>query len=209
MPFKLKLIMVVWVLLLTAIVLTPSCRGAVPAQALQHRADLTRTARAIWGLDAPVAVFAAQIHQESGWRADARSPVGAQGMAQFMPATAAWISGLYPALGANAPYNPGWAMRALVTYDQWHYQRLRAADPCQRWAMALSAYNGGLGWVQRDQRLAASRGLDAATWFGQVERVNAGRSAAAWRENRDYPRRILLQHQPHYVAAGWGAGVCL
>ncbi|MDO8732519.1 MAG: lytic transglycosylase domain-containing protein [Actinomycetota bacterium] len=33
----------------------------------------------------PVEVFAAQIAAESGWDATARSPAGAQGIAQFMP----------------------------------------------------------------------------------------------------------------------------
>ncbi|WZB64465.1 lytic transglycosylase domain-containing protein [Achromobacter xylosoxidans] len=47
-------------------------------------------------MDAPVSTFAAQIHQESAWRPGAVSAVGAQGMAQFMPATSSWIAGLSP-----------------------------------------------------------------------------------------------------------------
>ena len=176
----------------------------VPRDALRYQRDLTRHARAVWGLDAPVATFAAQIHQESRWRADARSPVGAQGIAQFMPATASWISGVYR-WGEAQPYNPGWAMRALVTYDRWLWDRVRAAEHCSRMAMSLSAYNGGLGWVYRDQKLAASRALNPAVWFGQVEKVNAGRSAANIAENRSYPRLILLKWQPVY--AGWGKAV--
>ena len=46
-------------------------RAQVPQAAQQHRALLVRTAHAAWGLDAPVAVFAAQVHQESAWRPDA------------------------------------------------------------------------------------------------------------------------------------------
>ncbi|WP_238913793.1 transglycosylase SLT domain-containing protein [Achromobacter insolitus] len=177
-----------------------------PRTALAYRADLIRAARAVWGLDAPIAVFAAQVHQESGWRPHAVSAVGAQGMAQFMPATSSWISDLYPDLAANTPFNPSWALRALVTYDHWIYARVKAADACQRMAMTLSAYNGGLGWISRDARLASSKGLDPLIWFGSVETVNAGRSAANWRENRDYPRRILHLHQPRY--ASWGPGAC-
>ncbi|VFR34660.1 Phage lysin [plant metagenome] len=127
-------------------------------------------------------------------------------MAQFMPATSEWIAGLYPDLAERAPFSPSWSIRALVTYDQWLWARVSAADGCQRMAMVLSAYNGGLGWIARDQRLARARGLDAAIWFGAVETVNAGRSAANWRENRDYPRRILYTHQARYTA--WGPGVC-
>lgn len=180
----------------------------IPQVAQTYRAELVRNARAIWGLNAPVATFAAQVHQESAWKPGAISRVGAQGLAQFMPGTSQWIAGLYPALAANEPFNPSWSLRALVQYDAWIHARVAAATPCDRMAMVLSGYNGGLGWVQRDKSLAARQGLDAQTWWAAVETVNAGRSAANWRENRDYPRRILLRLEPIYVAAGWGPGSC-
>ncbi|CVC81967.1 transglycosylase SLT domain-containing protein [Serratia marcescens] len=183
--------------------------AAIPEDARQYQRELTRNARVVWGLDAPVATFAGQIHQESTWRATAKSPVGALGLAQFMPATAGWIAGIYPkSLGDNQPLNPAWAMRALVIYDRWHYDRITAASECDRWAYVLSAYNGGLGWVQRDRKLAASRRLDAGRYWNVVENVNAGRSAANFRENRGYPVRIIYAWQPLYERAGWGAGVC-
>ena len=50
-------------------------------------------------------------------------------------------------------------------------------------------------------------GLDAARWFGAVATVNAGRSAAAWKENRNYPRIILQERQYAYIKAGWGPGI--
>ncbi len=65
-------------LLLIALLAVPVW-GQIPAQANIYRARLTREARAAWGLEAPVALFAAQVHQESGWREDARSSVGALG----------------------------------------------------------------------------------------------------------------------------------
>jgi len=180
----------------------------IPQNALRYRAELIRNARSVWGLDAPVTTFAAQVHQESGWRANAKSPVGAQGMAQFMPATGAWIAKLFPELAANEPYNPSWALRALVTYDRYLWDRLEAVSACDHMAMTLSAYNGGLGWVRRDGRLAASQGLAANIWWDNVETVNAGRTAANWRENRGYPRRILRKLSPLYAQAGFGGGIC-
>ena len=180
----------------------------LPRDAVRYQRDLIRQARQVWGINAPVATFAAQIHQESRWRSDAVSQVGALGMAQFMPATARWISGAYPALAEGQPTHPVWAMRALVTYDRHLWERIQAAGQCERMAMVLSGYNGGLGWVWRDQKLAAARGADPSRWFDQVERFNAGRSAAAIRENRGYPRLILRTHEPRYVAAGWGLGSC-
>ncbi|MBN3132660.1 transglycosylase SLT domain-containing protein [Pectobacterium brasiliense] len=176
------------------------------AAAQQYRSDLIRNARLDWGLNAPVADFAAQLHQESGWNPRAVSPVGAQGLAQFMPATSAWISDIMPELKANQPFNPAWSIRALTRYDRWIWQRVTAADDCQRMAMTLSGYNGGLGWVQRDQKLAAQHGLNRQRWFGHVATVNAGRSAANWHENRHYPQRILQELAPRYLT--WGGRSC-
>jgi soluble lytic murein transglycosylase-like protein len=182
--------------------------GPIPADAQRWRSQLVRNARLEWGLDAPTSTFAAQVHQESGWRADARSPVGASGMAQFMPATASWISGAYRRLGPEDPTNPVWALRALVVYDRHLWERAQAATGCERMAKTLSGYNGGAKWVARDEVLARQRGLDPGRWFGHVEAVNSGRHAAAWRENRGYPRRILRELEPRYLAAGWGGGSC-
>lgn len=187
----------------------PAYAASIPRDAEQYRRTLVRAAHAEWGLDAPIATLAAQVHQESTWRANARSQVGAQGLAQFMPTTSAWMAQLYPnTLGANQPLNPGWALRALVTYDRWLSQRIQARGPCEKWAFVLSAYNGGLGWVQKDTRQASAKGADKLAWFDSVERHNAGRSTANFRENRNYPRAILLRWEPLYAAAGWGAGVC-
>lgn len=164
---------------------------AIPREAQQYRRDLTRNARMIWGLDAPVATFAAQIHQESAWRPDARSPY-AHGLAQFTPATADWIGGLDPALAGADTGNPVWALRALVRYDAWLYARVpTASNACERMALALRAYNGGLGWLQKEAR--TGRPCDAF------------RSAANCRENLAYPRLILTRWQPLY--ASWGPGV--
>jgi soluble lytic murein transglycosylase-like protein len=191
--------------LVLALMLVPVLALAdISREAQRHQRELTRNARAVWGMSAPVAVFAAQIHQESRWHADAQSTVGAQGVAQFMPQTAMWISGAYK-LGEPQPYNTGWALRALVTYDRYLWQRVTAASPCDRMAMTLSAYNGGLGWVYRDQELAAKKGADRSRWFGSIEKFNAGRSADNFAQNRDYPQVILLKWQPIYV--GWGGNI--
>lgn len=183
----------------------PAWAQPVPSAAIPYQRDLIRTARASgWGLTAPIDTFASQIHQESGWNPNARSAY-AGGLAQFTPDSAAWIAGAYlKDAGAAQPFNPAWAMRALVTYDYLLYQEFPAVTPCDQWAFALSAYNGGAGWVDRDKRLAAAHGADASRWWGNVE-LYSQRSAAAITENRSYPKRILLQIQPIYAL--WGAGV--
>ncbi|WP_297012897.1 transglycosylase SLT domain-containing protein [Thalassospira sp.] len=182
----------------------------VPATADQYRRELTRVVQQEWGLDGSVAVHAAQIHQESGWRAHVDSPVGAQGLAQFMPTTADWIAEIYPDLGAAAPYSPVWAIRAMVRYDRHILDRLTpwrspVLAACDAWAFTLSGYNGGPGWVSRDRRLAQNAGADADVWWGNVEHFS-NRASWAMRENRHYPRRILLELVPIYIDAGWPGG---
>lgn len=191
------------------LVLTSPARGsAIPSAANAYQRELTRVVQQEWGLPAPVSIHAGQIHQESGWRAGVDSPVGAQGLSQFMPSTSAWIAELYPDLGQAAPYSPGWAMRAQARYNRWHWARITALDDCQHWAMTLSAYSGGLGWVYRDQRLAKAAGDNPAVWFESVEWYT-DRADWAERENRHYVRRILLDLTQRYHRAGWqGAPPC-
>jgi len=177
----------------------------IPRAAEQHRATLIRTAHAVWGLDAPIAVFAGQIHAESRWNPNAKSQAGAQGLAQFMPATAAWLPTVAPDTGEPMPYNPGWAIRALVTYDLWLWKRTRADSDYERMAFTLSKYNGGETRLKREMRMAEANGYSPGRWFGHVEHFNAGRSAANKRENREYPRKILQDFQWRYADAGWGA----
>ena len=192
------------VLVCALLALALPVQAQVPQAAQQYRALLVRTAHAVWGLDAPVAVFAAQILQESAWNAQAISRVGAQGLAQFMPATATWIAGVDPALAARQPFSPAWALRALVTYDRWLYERTPARyAPKDRMWVALRGYNGGLGHWQAE---AAASGAARPTRV-QVDAAcgRAKRAPVHCRENLDYPHRILVVIQPRYAA--WGPGL--
>ncbi|MBU1352114.1 MAG: transglycosylase SLT domain-containing protein [Gammaproteobacteria bacterium] len=194
----------VWLGVAALAVATSCAQAQVPQAAQQHRALLTRTAHAVWGLDAPIAVFAAQVHQESAWRPSAVSHVGAQGLAQFMPGTTRWIAGLHPELAAQQPYNPAWAMRALVTYDRWLYNRTPTRyTPYERMWVALRSYNGGLGHWQAE---AAATGAAQPT-LAQVDAAcgKARRAAVHCRENLGYPHRILVVLQPRYLQ--WGPGL--
>lgn len=185
-----------------------TAKGSVPSAAAKWQRELTRQARVEWGLNAPIATFAAQVQQESAWRPDAVSPAGAIGIAQFMPATATWIAGAYDSLGAGDPSNPIWALRAMTVYDRHLWERVSAVDDCNRAAKMLSSYNGGLGWIPRDEAKARQDGLNPLVWWNAVEDVNSGRGTNFWIENRGYPRRILKTLEPNYVAAGWGRGLC-
>lgn len=179
----------------------------IPDASVRYRMQLERVAGEQWGLDAPVARVAAQIHQESAWRTTARSKY-AQGLSQFTPATAAWLPQVCPQVGPPDPWDAGWSIRAVVCYDAWLRDRASGATPCDRWAMTLSAYNGGETARDREIRMAYEARDDPRRWFGQVERQRS-RSAAAWQENRAYVRRILLTLEPAYLAEGWpGSRVC-
>lgn len=97
----------------------------------------------------------------------------------------------------------------MCAYNRWLQARVsNTASACDQWAFILCAYNGGLGWVQRDRALAATKGYDPARYWGNVEFVNAGRGAAYFRENRGYPRRIF-SIQAVYERAGWGSGIAM
>lgn len=182
-------------------VLTPHRTEFIPNQANQYKARVIREARAMGGLAAPSAMFGAQIHQESHYNLNAKSGVGALGIAQFMPGSAQWIAHVYPQqLGTAAPLDPAWAIRALVYYDYWNYKRLPMFEDAQqsRWAASLAAYNGGLGWTLKDAHIGS-----CSVWWGCADEVNDGRSLANLKQNREYPERIIHVLQPIYTHAGW------
>lgn len=207
------LLLVCMVALILLLLFTmPAHAQAIPESSAIYRVQLEREAARHFGLDAPVARLAAQIHQESSWRPAAQSPY-AQGLAQFTPSTAKWLPEVCPEVGQPDPWDPGWSLRAIACYDAWLYRRVRAIpqgsklDECSRWAFTQRAYNGGEGWLQRERTKAANAGANANDWR-QVERYRV-RAGWAHKENIEYPRRILLVLEPRYLRAGWpGKAAC-
>ncbi len=199
---------VCWLLLAWA------CSGTAHAQAPRipeystaYRLKLEREVASVWGLDAPVAGIAAQIHQESRWRDDAQSAY-AIGLMQFTPATADWMGDIYAECAPADPWDADWSMRCGVRYDRYLYERAPGATECDRWAFTLSDYNGGGKWRKREQALARAQGVNDQRWFRGVDAFRA-RAEAAHRENRSYVTRILLVLWPLYSNAGWpGEPVC-
>lgn len=190
----------------------PGADVRVPQVSLQYRLRIERQAARYFGLDAPPARLAAQIHQESAWNPKAASAY-AQGLTQFTPATARWLPSVCPDVGAPDPWDADWALRAQSCYMAWLYARIvvyRYAGPmnaCTRWNLALRGYNGGLGWLNKERLAAQRAGGDANDWR-VIERYRV-RAGWAHRENVDYPRRILLRLEPAYLSSGWpGRAVC-
>ena len=177
----------------------------IPPQANTYRLELVRAAHSQWGLNAPVAAMAGQVHQESAWHPQALSRVGAAGLAQFMPATAQWWCSLNKLTPAQCqPQNPTWALRSLAGYDKWLYERTpERYSERDRMHVALRAYNGGLGHWQAEAR---ATGLPQPA-VDQVAAAcgQARRHISHCPENLGYPQRILVQLQPRY--ATWGRTV--
>lgn len=175
----------------------------MPRQAVLYRATVIREVRFYWGMAEKPSTFLGQIHQESGFREDAKS-VFASGLTQFTKPTAEWIQGLYArdlrelcAGRTGCPLDAKWAIRAMTIYDKRLWDGYSKAMGDDRKAFMLSGYNGGNGWVLKERSEALRRGFDPNVWFNSVELVCI-RAGWACRENRGYPRRILLELRHHY-----------
>ena len=86
----------------------------------------------------------AQIKQESAFNENAVSPVGAMGLAQFMPSTwEIWGQG-------GDPFNPSDSIKAQVAYMSDLYSRFsEIPDPLERYKFALASYNAGRGHINK------------------------------------------------------------
>jgi membrane-bound lytic murein transglycosylase MltF len=116
-------------------------------------------------------LLVAQGFQESGLDQSVRSPVGAIGVMQVMPTTAAdknvKITNIHlvePNIQAGAKY-----MRFLVN----QYFDEPGIDNLNRHLFAFASYNGGPNRIARLRREAAGRGLDPNKWFNNVELLAA------------------------------------
>lgn len=175
---------------------------AAPDECRKYRRVLESNASYVWGMEARIPVFGAQMHQESSCNAAAQSSVGAQGIAQFMPGTAGDTARKHPELGGPQPFDPEWALRAMVTYDHDLFQQVRYPKECDRMGAMLSAYNGGLGWHNRRQ----ARAGNPNDFWDSVRVVNPGITEASQAENQRYPVAIIKELQPRY--ASWGITTC-
>jgi membrane-bound lytic murein transglycosylase MltF len=114
-------------------------------------------------------LIAAQGYQESGLDHRVRSPVGAIGIMQVMPATGAQlevgdISQIEPNIHAGAKY-----IRFMM--DQ--YYKDEPMDELNKALFAFASYNAGPNRIRSLREVAAKRGLDPNKWFNNVERVVA------------------------------------
>ena len=129
-------------------------------------------------------MLAAQGYQESQLRQEARSPGGAIGVMQIMPATGAALKVgnvrvLEPNIHAGAKY-----MDELMT----RYFPGANFSPQNRALFALASYNAGPGRMVQLRDEAQKRGLDPDQWFNNVELVVAEKVGI---ETTTYVRNIF------------------
>lgn len=117
---------------------------------------------------------------ESGYRADARSSVGAAGAWQFMPFTGKKY-GLEQDWWVDERLDPYKAVEAAASYLQ------KLHDDFGDWPTAIAAYNAGEGKMRR-----ALEGTGARDFFGVVERNHKLDEKAQLREEtKQYVPRFL------------------
>jgi membrane-bound lytic murein transglycosylase MltF len=111
----------------------------------------------------------AQGYQESELNQSKRSPVGAVGVMQVMPATGKEmrvgdINEIEPNIHAGVKF-----LRAMMN----DYYANEPMDRLNKGLFAFASYNAGPGRVRQLRKLAAQRGLDPNVWFNNVELVAA------------------------------------
>ncbi|MEY4550057.1 MAG: hypothetical protein RL685_6252 [Pseudomonadota bacterium] len=134
----------------------------------------------------PSGLLYAVMRQESAFRTEARSPVGAIGLMQLMPRTAELAAdelGLkhQPERLEQAPYNlqlgAFYLSKLLKTFQQ-------------RVVLALAAYNAGPHAVSR--WLEGGRNLDADLWVARIP----------YRETREYVQRVTANWARYQYLTG-------
>lgn len=133
--------------------------------------------------------LAAQVEAESSCRANAKSPVGARGPAQFMMATWEEQRLRVPALEHASPENPKYAIIAQANYMRELYEfcgkRIEGADPIELRKHTTASYNAGLGnicvkayklsgspfWVDTAEALPRVTGRHSKETTGYVRRI--------------------------------------
>ena len=113
----------------------------------------------------------AQGYQESQLNQQAKSPVGAIGIMQIMPATGAELK-----VGDIRKVEPN--VEGGVKYVRFLIDTYYADEPMDdfnKTMFAFASYNAGPGRVQKLRAETAKMGLDPNRWFGNVETVAAKR----------------------------------
>lgn len=141
-------------------------------------------------------MLAAQAYQESELDHDRRSPVGAVGIMQIKPSTAADRN-----VGIADISTPEDNIRAGAKYLRFLMDRYYAEPEMaeiQRWLFALAAYNAGPARIQRLRQQAAAEGYDPNRWLDNVELIAARKIG---RETVTYVRNVFKYYVAYSLAS--------
>ena len=140
-----------------------------PFRRFEQLAGLFRTYGARYDFD--WLMLASFAFQESGFDQDARSQVGAIGVMQVMPETAA--DRAVGVANIEVLENNVHAGTKYLSVLRGHYFSDESIDPMERMLFTMAGYNAGPNRINRLRRVAAARGLDPDVWFNNVELVVA------------------------------------
>lgn len=146
-------------------------------------------------------MVAAQGYQESHLDQSKRSPVGAVGVMQVMPATAK-----DPAVGIPNIENVDSNIHAGVRYLhllRTTYLKDPALSDLDRTLLSFAAYNAGPGNLNKARKRAEKLGLDRNVWFDNVE-IAMGQAVS--REPVIYVRNIFKYYTAFKLLAAERAG---
>ena len=146
-------------------------------------------------------LMAAQGYQESRLDQSVKSPVGAVGVMQVMPATGKElgvgdIRQAEPNVHAGAKY-----IRFMVD----RYFKDEPMDETNKMLFAFASYNAGPARIAKLRKEAQKRGLDPNLWFNNVELIAAekiGRETVTYVSNiyKYYVAYTLVENQRHEQA---------
>ncbi len=150
-----------------------------------------------FGLPLDWRMLKAQLVAESGLNPTAKSPVGALGLAQFMPKT--WdevMKGL--GLPADTPRtDTDTSIKACAYYMRSLFGKWKAPRPeIDRYCLALASYNAGMGNILKAQKLATEK-HPFATVIAQLPHVTGNDNA---RQTQAYVARTLAVY--HTLVTG-------
>jgi soluble lytic murein transglycosylase len=136
-----------------------------------YREVLAASARQ-WSLDE--ALVYSLIRQESRFRTEARSPVGATGLMQLMPATARWVAKQIPL----PAFKPQMLVLPDLNIQMGSYYFRRVLTDLGNPILATAAYNAGPG---RARRWRDERPLEGAIYAETIP----------FNETRDYVKKVF------------------
>ncbi len=157
-----------------------------PRRAIPHTQVCQELALAAADNNVPAPFLIKLINQESGFNQNAVSPVGAQGVAQFMPETAARMR-------LDDPFNP---LKAVHASAQLLRNLLEQFG--NKLGLAAAAYNAG---PKRVQDWLAKKGSLPKETRDYVERIT-GRKADDWKAQKVSAQFRVPAHAPCQREAG-------